>query len=111
LQSCLKFVSDGLQQTSIWSDLKQQIYLGENQFVERVQSLINREQDLSEIPGAQSRPRAKPLNEYLRLEQDRSRAIARAYHSGGYTLREIGTCFNLHYSTVSIIVKKSKSKT
>jgi len=107
----IKFVSDGLHQTSIWSDLKQQIYLGGDQFVERVQSLINREQDLSEIPGAQSRPRAKPLNEYLRLEQDRNRAIARAYHSGGYTLREIGAYFNLHYSTVSSIIKKSKSKT
>jgi hypothetical protein len=104
----LKFVSDGLHQTSIWSDLKQQNYLGgdqllkdvipakagisqainylrtsfprkrESHIVERVQSLTNREQDPSEIPGAQSRPRAKPLNEYLRLEQDRNRAIARA---------------------------------
>jgi hypothetical protein len=70
---------------------------------------LNREQDLSEVPGAQSRPRAKPLNDYLRLEQDRNRAIARAYHNGGYTLRGVGACFNLHYSTV--IVKRPKSKT
>ena len=96
---------------SIWSDLKQQIFLGDDQFVERVQALIHPQKDLSEIPVAQSRPRAKPLHEYLNLEQDRNRAIARAYLSGGYTLREIAAYFNLHYSTVSNIVRKSKSKT
>jgi len=107
----LEFVSEGMHHASIWSDLNQQIYLGDDQFVERVQSMINLEQDLSEIPAAQSRPRAKPLHVYLRLEQDRNRAIARAYQSGGYTLREIAAYFNLHYSTVSVIARKSKSKT
>jgi len=32
----LKFVSDGLQQTSIWSDLKQPIYLGGDQLLKDV---------------------------------------------------------------------------
>ena len=40
-----------------------------------------------------------------------NRAIAKAYQSGGYTLREIATYFNLHYSTVSVIARNSKSKT
>ena len=100
-----------MHHASIWSDLKQQIYLGDDQFIERVQSLIHADKDLSEIPAAQSRPRPSPIHEYLSQEKDRNRAIAKAYQSGGYTLREIANYFNLHYSTVSVIVRKSKSKT
>jgi hypothetical protein len=107
----LEFVADGMHRDSVWSNLKQQIYLGDDQFIERVQSLIDTNRDLSEIPAAQSRPLLKPLSEYLGQEIDRNRAIARAYQSGGYTLREIASYFNLHYSTVSVIVRNSKSKT
>jgi putative transposase len=111
IERYIQFVSDGMHHASIWKDLKQQIYLGDDQFIERVQSLIDPNQDLSEIPAAQSRPRPKSIHEYLSLEKDRNRAIARAYQSGGYTLREIATYFNLHYSTVSVIARNSKSKT
>jgi hypothetical protein len=107
----IKFVFDGMHHASIWSDLKQQIYLGDDQFIERVQSLIHADKDLSEIPAAQSRPRPSPIHEYLSQEKDRNRAIAKAYQSGGYTLREIANYFNLHYSTVSVIARKSNSKT
>ena len=106
-----KFVLSGIDCESIWSELKHQVYLGDDQFVEHMQSLVDKDSDLSEIPAVQSRPPAKPIAEYLNKENDRNQAIARAYQSGGYTLREIATFFNLHYSTVSIIVRKSKSKT
>ena len=111
IERYIKFVSDGMHHASIWSDLKQQIYLGDDLFIHRVQALIDANKDLSEFPCAQSRPRPKPIHEYLLQEKDRNRAIARAYQSGGYTLKEIATYFNLHYSTVSVIARKSKSKT
>ena len=38
-------------------------------------------------------------------------AIVFAYASGGYSLKEVGEYFNLHYSTVSGIIKGHKSKT
>lgn len=76
-----------------------------------MQMLIDKGKNLSEIPSPQARPQPKPLREYLNLEKDRNRAITRAYQSGGYTLKEIAGYFNLHYSTVSVIARNSKSKT
>ena len=106
-----KFVLAGIGRESIWSELKHQVYLGDDQFVEHMQSLLDKDRDLSEIPAIQSRPAAKPITEYLHQENDRNLAIARAYQSGGYTLAEIAAFFNLHYSTISVIVRKSKLRT
>ena len=100
-----------MNRAPIWADLKQQIYLGDEHFIDNVQSLIDSNKDLSETPSPQARPPPKLINEYLRLEKNRNQAIARAYKSGGYTLKEIASYFNLHYSTVSVIVRNSKSKT
>ena len=38
-------------------------------------------------------------------------AIKKAYESGGYSQKEIGDYFGLHYSRVSRIIKKAKGKT
>jgi len=105
-----KFVRSGIGRESIWSELKHQVYLGDDQFVERMQTLISNDRNLSEIPHIQSRPPARPIAEYLDQDNDRNLAIASAYQSGGYTLADIAAYFNLHYSTVSTIVRKSKSK-
>ncbi|HKJ53037.1 MAG TPA: hypothetical protein VKB27_16205 [Gammaproteobacteria bacterium] len=107
----LRFVIEGMKRSSTWEDLKHQIYLGDDRFVERVISLIDANRDVSEVPSSQARPRPRQLSEYSSMEKDRNRAIARAYESGGYTLKEIASYFELHYSTVSVIVKNSKSKT
>jgi len=39
---------------------------------------------------------------------ERDEAILRAYASGGYSLKEIGIHFDLHYSRVSRIVNKRR---
>jgi len=45
----LEFVAEGVQQPSPWSMLKNQIYLGSDQFIEHVQANIpNR--DIPEVP-------------------------------------------------------------
>ncbi len=72
------------------------------------------ERDLAEVPRAQRRPKPKPLVEYARICRDRDGAIAAACASGGYTLKEIGAFFGLHYAQVSRIARKgygAKSKT
>ena len=38
----------------------------------------------------------------------RDEAIGRAYASGGYSLKEIGDHFGLHYSRISRIVEKRR---
>jgi len=105
------FVSEGKGQPSPWLMLRNQVYLGSEQFVEKMQSLLNGDRELSEVPASQRRPVPKALGDYEASSHDRNTAITNAYRSGGYTLKEIGNHFGLHYSTVSGIIKNQKSKT
>ena len=72
---------------------------------------IDDERNLSEIPASQRRPVPKTLAYYEQGNTTRNSAIIEAYQSGGYTLKQIGDYFGLHYSTVSGIVRDHKSKT
>jgi len=80
-------------------------------FMEKMQLLIDGDKELSEVPLSQRRPVPKDLSSYEKKYLDRSTAIVAAYQSGGYTLKAIGEYFNLHYSTVSGILKNHKPKT
>jgi REP element-mobilizing transposase RayT len=106
-----QFIAQGLGQPTLWSSLRKQIYLGDQQFIDSMQRLIDEDKELSEIPSAQRKPTAATLGEYLATSPDRNTAICKAYQSGGYTLKALGDYFTLHYSTVSGIVKNHKSKT
>lgn len=106
-----QFVAQGTGQLSPWVMLRKQMYLGSDQFVEEMQALIDGDKELSEIPSSQRRPTPKPLAEYKTASTDRNTAIISAYQSGGYTLKEIGDYFGLHYSSVSGIIRYHKSKT
>ena len=109
-----RFVSDGRNQPSPWEDIKNQIYLGSEAFVEAMQRKIDTDQRLSEIPKTQRRPVARPLAWYFKKHRDRDAAIFEAFKSGGYTMREIGDHVGLHYSRISRIVsliEKARVKT
>ena len=102
------FVSEGKGQPSPWEQLKNQIFLGDDKFVESMQSQIEGEKELSEIPASQRRAVPKELSYYAKKYKVRNEAIISAYESGGYSLKEVGDYFKLHYSTVSGIVKSHK---
>jgi len=105
------FVSEGKGQPSPWSELKNQIFLGDEKFVEDLQGKIKTDKALSEIPMSQRRALPESLSYYAKKYKERNEAIACAYASGGYSLKEVGDYFDLHYSTVSGIIKNHKSKT
>ena len=110
----VSFVAAGKGQPPLWEQRKNQIYLGDEAFVERLMSLPGGQKDLSEIPAVQRRPLPKPLSHYVAHSEERDGAIAAAYASGGYSLKEIGDHFGLHYSRVSRIVRawrEAKGKT
>ena len=69
------------------------------------------EQYFPELQRSMVRAEPKALLDYESASGDRNSAIIEAYRSGGYTLREIGDHFGLHYSTVSGIIRDHKSKT
>nr|VFK48404.1 MAG: REP element-mobilizing transposase RayT [Candidatus Kentron sp. TC] len=107
----LRFVTDGMRQPSPWNLLKHQIYLGGKEFIERTRRVV-KDRDLSEIPKGQRRDEPMMLKEYTKMAETRNEAIILAYRSGGYTLKQIGNYFGLHYSTVSrIIYRDAKVKT
>jgi len=110
MQQYRTFVSQGLRRPKPWEDLKNQIYLGDEEFVDEMLGKVSVNMDLSEIPSSQKRRIAKPLEFYERKNSDRNMAIAKSYESGAYSLKVIGEYYNLHYSTVSRIVK-AKGKT
>lgn len=108
------FVAEGKDQPSPWRQLKNQIFLGDDTFVEKHIKLVDGDRDLSEIPSSQKRVLPKLLDEYEKVSTNRNTAIYAAYQSGGYSLKEIGEYFGLHYSRVSRILaeeRKAKSKT
>ncbi|MEY2680534.1 MAG: hypothetical protein RL661_765 [Pseudomonadota bacterium] len=101
------FVADGLHQATPWNDLRHQIFLGSESFVASMQARIDSETPSREIPAIQQRPLPKPLAE-IAAAHARDEAIAQAYASGGYSLKDIGDYFGLHYSRVSRILKNQQ---
>lgn len=105
------FVSEGKGQPSPWKSLKNQVYLGDDKFVERMLKHLDNDQELTEIPSTQRRTIPKTLAEFEAGAVDRDGAIIKAVISGGYSLKEVGDYFSLHYSRISRIVSQAKGKT
>jgi len=103
-----EFVSEGRGQESIWAHRHQQVFLGSEGFITRMQKRITAHQNLSEVPRAQRRAPPKSLARYAKQNGTASEAMAHAFASGGYTLKEIADYFGVHYSTVSRAVKRGE---
>ncbi len=101
-----RFVADGTGQPGPWARLKNQIYLGSERFVEEMQGRIDAKQPLDEIPATQKRPVARDLAYYADRFSPRDLAIAEAYRSGAYSMREIAIHFGVSRMTVSRAVQR-----
>jgi REP element-mobilizing transposase RayT len=108
IEAYKQFVSEGYGQPSPWENLKNQIFLGDKKFVNSMQLKIKNDKELGEIPISQRRAVPKALSYYADKYKVRNEAIIFAYASGGYSLKEVGDYFNLHYSTISGIIKTHK---
>lgn len=104
----VNFVRAGVGLPSLWESLRGQIFLGSDSFVKRMQAGIDDQSIISEIPRAQRRPLALPLDEYRDTIADKRVGMAAAYATGDYTMQEIATCFGVHYATVSRAVKRAE---
>ena len=92
-----------------WKNISNKVFLGSDDFVkEHLELLKLQEGNLSKVPKKQRRARALPLEQYEKQSNNRDDAIRAAYATGGYTLKDIGDYFQLHYSRVSKIVSKRK---
>lgn len=104
------FVRAGLRQPSPWQQLKNQIYLGSDQFVNEMQRKIDPEQSLNDVPKKQKQAPVKSLAYFSERYATRQESMARAYLTGHYTLAEVGSHFGVSYTTVSRAVKLVEKK-
>ena len=105
------FVEEGVGQASPWPQVRGQVLLGSERFVERLQPQLQGKQSLKEIPRKQRYSHRPALGRLLSgrtlAERDsRDEAIRRAHVEYGYSLSEIGRAVDLHYSTISRIVNR-----
>lgn len=100
-----EFVQEGKNQPSPWESLKNQIYLGNDAFVEDMQCKLDPAQSLNDIPKIQKQTAKKPLSYFEKQFNCRDEAMYKAYKSGSYTLSEVGQRFGVSYATVSRVVK------
>ena len=83
--------------------------MGDEHFLKEMQKAMDQQADLSEIPRAQRRPLAKSLQFYEEKNHGREQGMVEAYRTGDYTMKDIASYFNVHYSTVSRAIKKAES--
>ena len=100
-------VRAGIGLPSVWDDLKNQLYLGDADFAKALQQQTQGQAADTEIPRAQRRVAAPALAHFTQLPE-RNSAMAQAYDTGCYSLKEIGQAFGLHYATVSRAVRAAE---
>lgn len=101
-----KFVAEGIKAESPWSSLKGQVYLGDAQFVQRMQACMQADKrDDIQIPATQRRPPPHTLQEIEQAAQDRNAAIVMAHATGAYSYQQIASYFGVHFTTVGRIVR------
>lgn len=102
------FVVEGIGKESVWKHLNRQIYLGNDQFIERMQAKLGIKSLDASIPRAQQHRPAPPLDVIRRAHRDRDLAIVAAYETGEYSYQQIAKHFGMHFTTVGEIVRRSR---
>ncbi|UCF75320.1 MAG: helix-turn-helix domain-containing protein, partial [Betaproteobacteria bacterium] len=86
------------------------IYLADERFVRRAQTKVRLSGGSREIPRAQRRRTALPLERYLERQGGRDEGIARAYCEGGYTQSAIAQVLGLSVSRISRVIRTVEAK-
>lgn len=88
--------------------------LGNDRFMERIQSLIQEKEQALEMPREQRRVSHKGMDEIFlcdaRRGVSRDESIYCSYVDHGYTMREIAEYLDIHYVSVSRAIKSIENK-
>ncbi|HLF96201.1 MAG TPA: transposase [Methylococcaceae bacterium] len=102
------FVAQGNGAESIWRYLNRQVYLGDERFVVRMQARKAEGQENVNVPRAQRRPPAPPLQAIASAHESREAAMAAAHASGEYSYQQIANFFGVHFTTVGRVVRAAR---
>ncbi len=86
-----------------------QLLLGDENFVAQHKK-TQKPKSLRDISKAQRRTFTLTLDEYRQRYEKRDEAMARAYSSGTYTMKEIGEYFGVHAVTLGRAVRKYEKR-
>ncbi len=104
-----QFIEEGIGAESIWKNLRGQIYLGDDNFVEQMRSKLGERDEDVNIPRVQQRGAAPKLSTIRRQHKNRDHAIRAAYETGAYGYQEIAKEFGVHFTTVGRIVRQQRN--
>jgi Helix-turn-helix. len=109
-QEYRQFVDGGIGKDPIWSEIKGQTILGDDDFVESQTPHIKDRRDIPAIPKSHRFVSRPGLDEIFseKMMQDkikRDKRIIEAVQKYGYTQQQIAAHLNVHYSTVSNLVR------
>ena len=109
-----EYVSDGIGRATIWENLQAQSLLGLEGFAEALKEHVAGKQKLSEVPKAQRLMGRISLKKLFEEggggKAKRNRRIVEAVYQHGYSQIEVARHLELHYSTISRLMKSTKSK-
>ena len=102
-----RFVAEGIKAPSPWQDLKGQVFLGDERFVQNMQTLADkRQRGAVQIPKAHRRPAAPTLALIEKRAADRNSAMIEAHATGAYSYQQIAEHFGVHFTTVGKVVRR-----
>ena len=83
-------------------------FLGDDQFVERMQAHIQPNNDVVQIPLAQRRRAPPSLAVIERQAADRNAAMIAAHATGVYSHQQIADYFGVYFTTVGKVVRDGR---
>ena len=117
IESYKNFVNSGINSKFPKEELVGQLILGSERFIRKIRSYVSSKsgKDFSEFPRSQKISIEPVLDEIFQKEmksgKSRDEIIYSVYHETNYSQKEIADYLNLHYTTISRIIKRyEKSK-
>jgi putative transposase len=108
-QEYRQFVQRGINKETIWTEVRGQALLGEDEFADSLVAHLRKHKDMPEIPKSQryvNRPLLGKIftEQVIGDKQERDRNIVEAVEKHLYSQREIADHLGLHYTSVSRII-------
>ena len=95
----------------LWGDaLRQQIYLGDADFVDRMQALAEAPRKTSRDTPKAQRSATRPLAHWLKASDTREEALYRAYTEGGLSMTALARELELSVSRVSRLIARAEAQ-
>jgi REP element-mobilizing transposase RayT len=103
----MRFVAAGVGADPIWKHLNRQVYLGSDDFVQRMQEMAGDVDEIN-VPRTHRRPPPPSLEEITAAHPDRDAAMVVAHRTGEYSYAEIARHFGVHFTTVGRVVRAAR---